>query len=185
MPNSLKAGILLVSTVAIADENFSESVILLCDHGPEGSYGLILNRPMATPEAVLRQVPYVGRQIFRGGPVQPGVMQLLHPFGKAAGANALEVVPGVWLGGDFEALEAGFGNRNLDPAACRFFLGYSGWGPGQLAGECRANAWMLAAAAGTGLVFDTPADKMFSVAIRSQSNANPMLANFPPNPIWN
>lgn len=43
----LGKGILLVAAPALNDPNFRQTVVLLCEHGPEGALGVIVNRPTA------------------------------------------------------------------------------------------------------------------------------------------
>jgi putative transcriptional regulator len=52
------------------------------------------------------------------------------------------------------------------PPQIRLLLGYSGWGPGQLAEEMARGAW-LHVAADPALVFETPPDAMWETAVRS------------------
>jgi putative transcriptional regulator len=52
------------------------------------------------------------------------------------------------------------------PDRSRFLLGYSGWGPGQLADEMRRGSWLHADVT-LALVFDTPADKIWERALES------------------
>lgn len=52
MPGSAQssfAPMLLISMPQLDDPNFARSVVLLCDYGPEGAFGLVVNRPMAQP----------------------------------------------------------------------------------------------------------------------------------------
>ena len=46
------APLLLVSMPQMADPNFSQTVVLLCDYTDQGAFGLIVNRPMSVPWAV-------------------------------------------------------------------------------------------------------------------------------------
>jgi putative transcriptional regulator len=55
---------------------------------------------------------------------------------------------------------------NQPPRNVRLLLGYSGWGPGQLAAEMARGAW-LHTAADPRLVFETPPDQMWDAAMRS------------------
>ena len=41
----LGKGVFLIATPALRDPNFRQTVILLCEHGPEGALGVVLNRP--------------------------------------------------------------------------------------------------------------------------------------------
>ncbi len=51
---------LLLSMPQLQDPNFSKTVVLLCDYGPEGAFGLVLNRPTDMPaSAMVRLEPPV------------------------------------------------------------------------------------------------------------------------------
>ncbi len=175
---------MLIATVALADANFHHTVVLICQHEDSaGTYGLVLNRPLTVPLGVRDEYPFLERHLYRGGPVQEEVLQVLHPYGGQV-SGALEVLPGVWLGGDFEELRAGLTSGLLDVDACRFFLGYSGWDDGQLAVEFELNSW-LKSRGNAELVFGTDSEVAWSRAIRQMAGDNPLYANFPANPIWN
>ncbi|OPZ27463.1 MAG: hypothetical protein BWZ02_01638 [Lentisphaerae bacterium ADurb.BinA184] len=177
-------GDVLVSTIGLLDPNFQHTVVFLCEHlDGQGSYGLILNRALRVPPQLEREMPYVGNRLFQGGPVQPEVMQVLHGLGDGV-PGAVEVIPGVWLGGDFEALQSGFASGVYSPEACRFFLGYSGWAKGQLAAEFKENTW-IAVGATREMVFDTPPDQVWGEAIRKRGESDPLYAHYPRNPSWN
>ncbi|MGC3973562.1 MAG: YqgE/AlgH family protein [Nitrospira sp.] len=45
MTTPLSKGVLLVATPALNDPNFRQAVVLVCEHGPEGALGVIVNRP--------------------------------------------------------------------------------------------------------------------------------------------
>jgi len=179
----IRKGDLLVASKSLLDPNFQQSVVLLCEHRKEGSYGLILNRPLEVPEDALGEYPFIKDHLYQGGPVQPQALQIVHPFGKDVG-NAVEVIPGVWVGGDFELMRKQFSMGVLDPGVCRFFLGYSGWGEGQLAAEFEADSWLSVLATRT-LVLETPANRMWTDAVRERGKHDPMYSNFPDNPSLN
>ncbi len=165
-PSSL-APTLLVSMPQMLDPNFARSVVLLCEHGPAGAFGLIVNRPSDTLAAAAVQLvpPPVrdsGAALWRGGPVEPQRGWIL--LGEEpAEAESVEVADGVFLTTSLDVLrrivETG-GSR------ARIFTGYAGWGPGQLDDELAASAWLTADITAT-LVFDTPADDMWEAAIRT------------------
>ena len=76
-PSSVTKGVLLVASPSLKDPNFRQAVVLIVEHGPEGTLGLILNRSTkvllseALPDiTVLKGTSY---RLFAGGPVQhPG-----------------------------------------------------------------------------------------------------------------
>ncbi len=51
------------------------------------------------------------------------------------------------------------------PKHLRVFLGYAGWGPGQLADEVSGGAWLLSPPT-EHLVFETEATRMWEAALR-------------------
>ncbi len=147
--NSLE-GHLLVAARGLRDSNFHRSVVILVKHTDQGALGLVLNRPSGTKIAqVWSQVStaecHVDQQLYTGGPIQ-GPLMALH---STAAWSELEVVAGVYFTAAREMLEQLVASG--EPAAqaqARFFVGYSGWGPGQLEAELDAGAWLTIAAAG-------------------------------------
>jgi putative transcriptional regulator len=128
----------------MADPNFNETAVLVCQHGQPGTYGLVLNRPSHMPLAEVFDNPPssigdLGRpqRIYMGGPVQPEELQVLQVSDKPAPGSfpvATSVNLGGYWGGLKEILEQ-------NPETIRLFLGYSGWAAGQLAQEVEMGAW--------------------------------------------
>ena len=129
------AGKFLVARSILQDANFRQTVVLLLQHGAEGAFGLVVNRPIK-----IDGLPF---PVFAGGPCTSGGLLMLH--GQAdwseasSSAPPKEVAPGVFLG-DASCLS------RIDPEATgaqpryRMFSGYAGWGPGQLESELAAGA---------------------------------------------
>lgn len=135
------AGRLLVSRPAMVDPNFDGTVVLLCTHDDqEGTVGLTLNRPLDVPiEQVLPDAHFLHDAevpLLWGGPVGQDCLHVLSgPDGDPE--SVLPILPGVFFGGSLELVRRVFqGQGDL-----RFFLGYSGWSPGQLDDEIAAEAW--------------------------------------------
>jgi len=177
MSEDLKRGDLLIATVALSDPNFDHTVVLLCEHQDEGSYGLVLNRGIKAPREVLDKVPQVAGRLFHGGPVQPEVMQVLHPYGDLV-YGSVEILSGLWMGGDFDVMGRGFDEGTLAPDKCRFFLGYAGWGKGQLAGEMDADAW-ISVRGSADLVLESSPEPLWARAIRQCAREQPIYMHFP------
>lgn len=70
-PSSVAKGVLLVASPMLNDTNFHQTVVLIVEHGPEGTLGLILNR--ATNVLLSEALPEVtalkgtGYRLFTGG----------------------------------------------------------------------------------------------------------------------
>jgi putative transcriptional regulator len=165
---------LLVSMPQLLDPNFAKTVVLLCEHGPDGAFGLVLNRPTETPAAEAVQLtppPSVnsGIPLWVGGPVEPQRGWIL--LGRAPSeAEAVEVVDGLFLTSSPAVLR-----RLIETgdARARILTGYAGWAPGQLDEELSASAW-LTLDVDPALVFETPATAMWEAAIR-RLGADPAL----------
>jgi len=137
----LAPGLLLVARDVLEDPHFRETIVLLCQYGEEGAYGLVLNRPSHMPLREIFEHPPAGtsgtRRVYIGGPVQPTELQILQ-LGEPGVSETMAVAPGVHMGGQWESLEEILGPR---PEDVRLFLGYAGWGEGQLESEVTEGAW--------------------------------------------
>jgi putative transcriptional regulator len=142
-PSSVKKGVLLVASPSLNDPNFRETVVLIVEHGSEGTLGLILNRSTkvllseALPDlTVLKGTSY---RLFAGGPVQPTLLLLLFRL-KDPPADARSVFDGVYVGGTPKVLE-GIITRAKPTETFRVFAGFASWAPGQLGYEMLQGAW--------------------------------------------
>jgi putative transcriptional regulator len=146
-------GKLLVAMPGMGDPRFEKSVILICAHSAEGAMGLIINRPARdlTFGNLLDQlsIPRVpeGRdiRIHSGGPVERGRGFVLHSPDYTGGPATMRIGSEYGMTATLDILEALA--RGDGPARALLALGYSGWGPGQLEDEIRANGWLIADAA--------------------------------------
>lgn len=136
-------GSLLISEPLMDDKYFSRSAILVLDEPEEGGhFGLILNKPT---EMTLRNLMPDWEQgdrvpIYCGGPVDLQRMFLLHTLGEKLGSDT-EVLPGIYVGADLDKIIQYIEEGGEVDGKLRFFLGYCGWSPGQLAGELEGNTW--------------------------------------------
>jgi len=148
--NSLppESGKILVSEPLLQDNYFSRSVILLIEHNEkEGSVGVILNKPMQLKfNEVITNAPILNSEMYLGGPVSTGNVYFLHTLGKQI-ENTIEVLPGLFWGGDIEQVNEFIQLGVLQPSNIRFFIGYSGWEPMQLQEELKKNSWAVTKAA--------------------------------------
>ena len=142
-PSSVGKGVLLVASPSLDDPNFRQAVVLVVEHGPEGTLGLILNRSTkvllseALPDlTVLKGTRY---RLFAGGPVEPTRLLLLFRL-KEPPADAQSVFDGVYVGGTPAVLERII-TRGKPTETFRAFAGFAGWAPGQLGYEMLQGAW--------------------------------------------
>jgi len=186
MDLKLGKGVFLLAAPSLRDPNFRQTVVLLCEHGPEGALGVVVNRPtaMSISEA-LPQVPImegVGHVLYAGGPVQTNQVMLLYR-GSRFPENAHHVFDGVCLGGDMGMVErilTASGNEEF----FRAYLGYSGWGPGQLEGEMKSGSWILVPADPT-WVFEKDASSVWHDMLLTLDEAYRPYAEMPFDPSSN
>lgn len=168
----------------IWDPNFRRTVILLCETSLQGSFGLIINRPISfESDEISALLNGQSPALFLGGPVQPDTLHYVHDLvGLIEGGTALG--NGVIWGGDFESVQAMAMHLDIREQAIRFFLGYSGWGEGQLEDELARNDWIVAPLQRK-FVFETAPEEMWSAVISSLGGEYKLFANFPADPRMN
>jgi len=165
----LTTPVLLVAMPQVLDPFFHRSVVLLIHHEDEGSFGFIINRSTGIRLTEILGGMDVGWQgrgeatAHFGGPVQPQLGTVLFGPGAAETEASTEVLPGVALTqhiGDLVRL------AEMPPDHFRLFLGYAGWGSGQLFEEILRNDW-LTAPVQVDLIFAPDPDDVWSEALRS------------------
>jgi len=162
---------LLLAMPQLRDPNFTRTVVLLCEHGPDGALGFVVNRPtdVHAAQAVALEPPPArdsGLRLWTGGPVETSRGFLLLGDDPEV-EQSQRVGVGLYITSSMEVLRPLLEAHPLELPGrrCRLLLGYAGWGPGQLDQELAASAW-LTAPADPDLVFGTPADEMWEMAIR-------------------
>jgi putative transcriptional regulator len=143
VPSSIGKGVLLVASPSLEDPNFRQAVVLVVEHGPEGTVGLIMNRSTnvllskALPDiAALKGTSY---RLFAGGPVEASRFLLLFRT-KEPPADARLVFDGVYLGRKPDALERII-TQAKPTETFRAFAGFAAWVPRQLELEMHLGAW--------------------------------------------
>lgn len=177
-------GRLLVSGPYLSDPYFRRTVVLLCAHDAEGSFGFVLNRFLDVDVMdVMENMPPVQGRMGIGGPVQSGNLYYLHTFGQRV-EGSMQVVDDIHMGGDFEQLRSLLATDPRLGRHVRFFVGYSGWAAGQLDKEITERAWIIAPSRKR-LVMGTRSDNLWAETLRDMGGAFAALANFPEDPSLN
>lgn len=161
---------LLLAMPQMLDPNFARSVVLLCKHEPDGAMGLVVNRrtdTLASSLVVLEPPPKrdSGLEIWVGGPVEPQRGWLLLGSDPGSG-ESMDIGEGLYLSASADVLRRLIEEGGDDNKEQRLFLGYAGWGGGQLESELAASAW-LTADVSKALIFNTDPERMWETAIRS------------------
>jgi putative transcriptional regulator len=177
-------GNVLIADPFLRDPNFMRSVVFICDHRDEGSFGFVLNRRY---EQLLGDL-IAGLEtstfpVYYGGPVQVDTIHFLHQRPDLI-PGAVEVTDGIFWGGDFEVIVDLMKSNRLSERDIRFFIGYSGWGEGQLEEEMKGKSWIT----GEGtrrLIFQVSADNTWKDALKQLGGEYVQLINYPIDPQLN
>lgn len=178
-------GDLLISEPFLPDPNFQRTVVLICEHGEDGSFGFVLNKPsLLKGSDVLDEATNFENTLYLGGPVQQDTLHFVHRQipGLEGGA---EIAKGVQWGGSFEQLLGLMEAGKLDPQDLKFFLGYSGWSEGQLEEELAQNTWIIYKSATAADIFDTQPDVLWRECLKKMGGKYKILSNYPTDPRLN
>jgi putative transcriptional regulator len=164
----LAAGKLLVASRDLGDPNFAKSVILLVRYdADQGAVGLTINKrtdiPLSRAFQDLKEAKGRTDPIYIGGPVELNtVMGLLKTSSKPEGAS--RVFGDVYLISDKDLLTQTLASK-AEAAVFHAYVGYAGWGPGQLEHEVELGAWHILAA-DSAMVFHSDPDALWERLIK-------------------
>ncbi|MEK6781833.1 MAG: YqgE/AlgH family protein [Bacteroidota bacterium] len=179
-----KKGCILVSEPFLPDPNFERTIVLLCEHNADGSFGFVLNKPShAMITDIMDSIKNFDAQVFVGGPVQQDTLHYIHRIQTLE--DAIEVGDGIYWGGNFEHLNLLLDSKQIAPEDLKFFLGYSGWAEGQLEEELKANSWIVNSNLDEKLIFETNAEIMWQKALKEMGGRFSVYSNYPIDPRLN
>lgn len=184
--NKLKPekGSILVSEPFLPDPNFERTTILLCEYNQDGSFGFVLNkRAEAQLGEVIEDFKSFDAPVFIGGPVQQDTLHYLHRLPQLE--DSTEIVNGIFWGGNFDQLSIFIDTGQISLLDIRFFLGYSGWGEGQLDTELKENSWIVSNRVTPEFVFETLPDEMWKKALQTLGGRYSIYSNYPVDPRMN
>jgi len=181
--NDLKPsrGKILISEPLLADNYFKRSVVLLAEHNDEGSFGIIMNKPIDNKfNDIVSDFPDFGGQLFLGGPRSISRLFFIHTLGMQV-ENSMEIMDGLYWGGDIESIRELMILKKVDLNQIRFCVGYSGWGSKQLEEELAKNSWLVSGLP-TDTLMNTDPDKLWEIALKKLGNEYSYWENFPTDP---
>ena len=175
---------LLISEPFLEDPNFDRSVVYVCEHNEEGTVGFILNKETEYSLGDISEVIDANDYpVYMGGPVEQDTMHFLHNNINDV-EGTLEVVHGVFWGGNFEQVKLFIQSGIINKNDVRFFVGYSGWAQGQLQEELDAGSWMVAQIP-TDVIFQENAENMWREVLKGLGGKFKVISNFPEDPRLN
>ena len=180
---SLK-GQLLLDSGGMGGSFFMHTVVLVCEHTTDGAFGLVLNKQSerTVGEVFLVDLPERLREqgLYVGGPVQEGALSYLHSDDFLPDAN---VMPNVSLSHSMEEMEE-MADSFSKSQKLRVFVGYSGWGAGQLDDEMKRKSW-LTHPASVDHVFLPDPSKLWRRIMLEKGGVHRLMADAPDDLSWN
>lgn len=179
-----KKGRILISEPFLEDEYFKRAVILLCECNEEGAFGFILNNMIKIElSELVDEIEINGFNMSLGGPVQTSNLYYVHTIPEEIPGSA-EVLPGLFVGGDFEILKTRIALNEIDSDQIRFFLGYSGWSPNQLDQEMLDGSWFVSEVQAQ-QVMQGKQKQFWNESLVKMGGKFGLISNFPENPQLN
>jgi putative transcriptional regulator len=180
-------GHLLIASPGLADPNFAKTVVLIAVHGEDGALGLILNREMNTPlpdiwGQVSESECLRTENVRHGGPVS-GRLMAVHD--QRSNAD-LVITDDIYVATELSAMESVAGS---DAGHAVFYVGHSGWGPGQLETELADGSWLVLPASAMHVFGDHDANALWKETMtevgRRQVQSVVSVKHVPDNPRLN
>ena len=178
-----KRGIILISEPTLQDYYFRQSVVLLAEHSKEGTFGVIINKPieMRLPE-IFEDLQEFDFQLYLGGPVKTDSVFFVHTLNNISGS--MKIMPGLYWGGDIQIVKSRIRKGLINENHIRFFVGYAGWTPDQLEREITENSWVLSHTT-AGEVINQHPESLWRNYLKHMGQDYAIWANYPADPTLN
>ena len=173
-------GRVLITEPFLEDDYFERSIILLCEHNAEGSFGFVLNNYTDLKLEEIVEFPDFDTKISTGGPVSEKHLYFIHTLGHDI-LDSVKVTDEIFLGGDFEQVKSKIKDGLIEPGQIRFFIGYSGWMKNQLDGELKQNSWLVSDILDVKKLMDVNYDTIWEDYMKNQGGKYKAFAQFPTN----
>ena len=138
-------GRIIIASPLLNDYHFSRSVILMVNHDESGDMGVVLNKDFRYHVSLndlvkdLEDIPSI--PVYKGGPVGRDTMFFIHDIEEIK--DSLPLGNGLFMNGDFNQMLDYIKSGRQYEDRVRFYLGYAGWGKGQLQAEMDEDTWIV------------------------------------------
>lgn len=177
-------GNVLLAMPFIEDETFKRTVVFLVNCVKDETFGYILNYPLPLQlHDVIEDIPESDFMVGIGGPVSRDCLYIIHSLGNLI-PNSLEIVPGLYWGGDFDVIRSLIKEQKITPSQIRFFMGYCGWEIKQLQEEIADNTWIQTKIPYEDILKQNK-EVLWQDILRSMGGKFKVWAEFPEDPTMN
>ncbi len=177
-------GKILISEPFMVDYYFKRSVVLLAEHNKDGTFGVIINKPMDLKfDEAIKDFPSFDAKIYLGGPVKTDSLFFIHTLGDEI-ADSLKIIEGLYWGGDVDRVKEMIELNKITGDNIRFFIGYSGWVPNQLNMELKRDSWVVSDITAD-VMMQTDPEKLWKRSLLQLGGKYKQWTNFPSQPADN
>jgi putative transcriptional regulator len=182
--NNIKKGIILIAEPFLKDPQFQRSVVLICQHEQDGTFGISLNKMhKADLSTFMNDLEDSKIPVFDGGPVGRNEIHFLHHYPTQI-PGGVHIINGIYWGGDFSIAMSLLKNGHINKDGIRFYLGYAGWGENQLYQEMKENSWLTVLGTKE-LVFHLHEKEIWANAVKHLGEEFLPIINYPIDPSLN
>lgn len=179
---TVKSGTILISDPFIDDHYFGRSVVIICSHTKDGSFGFVLNQYLEIDlHKMDKNFPNIKTRISIGGPVNKENLFFIHTLGNMIEGSS-SLYNGIYYGGNYSQLKNKLEEHKNLHNSVRFFIGYSGWSAGQLEEEINEQSWLPVNNVSIDQIFNTSNNKLWEDTLQMQGKRFKIISNFPRNP---
>lgn len=174
-----RRGRVLLADPFAQDDYFGRSVVYLCEHNADGSFGFVINNYIDTNLwEIAKNFPKTDSEVSVGGPVETQNIFFLHTVGNLL-EGAMEIEDGIFMGGNYDELLNLIAENKVADHQVRFFLGYSGWSKQQLEEEINEYAWIVAPVLNPLEIMDSTIPNLWEFFMKREGKNYEIFTKFP------
>ena len=180
--NKVTKGSLILSQPLMKDLNFERSIILICEHNSDGSFGYKLNDKL-NPKSIITELDQnIKENLYIGGPVENSYLNFIHNSDQII--DSLKITDEIFLGGDLDTVLDKTSN-SINTFKVKFFSGYSGWSSNQLDNEIEENSWIVINDYISNFIYNEIDEKFWNSLLHDKGGKNKIFSNYPKDPSLN
>lgn len=177
-------GRILISVPFLQDFYFKKSVVLLAEHGNEGSFGIIINKPVEVKLSdIASEFEGFDAPVFLGGPVKTDSLFFIHTRPDIID-EGIPILDGLYWGGNIDTVKRLIKAGELSKTEIRFFIGYSGWIADQLDKELEEKSWVVSLTS-PAQIFKSNPSELWAQTLKKLGKEYKFWVVYPPDPSYN
>src|SRR5699024_219063 len=110
-----KRGDVLVADPFSKNDYFGRSIVYICDHNKDGTFGFVINNYLSVNLAEMaNNFPNIDTKVSVGGPVQTESIFFIHMLGEQL-PGSVKITDQLFMGGDYPLLVSLLNEGKINP----------------------------------------------------------------------